>query len=70
MRSSGVTLRAGEAMTSPLTATRPAAIHASACRREHSPARAIALAMRSPDTGRSFCPLLCLIVGLAAHVAA
>ncbi len=35
-------------MTSPLTATRPAAIHSSALRREASPARAITLAMRSP----------------------
>src|SRR5215510_12879436 len=60
----------GEAMTAPLTATRPAAIHVSASRREHSPARAIALAMRSPDAGRSSCPRICLMVGLAAHVAA
>src|SRR5580693_8517790 len=37
----------------PLTATRPAAIQASASRREHSPARAITLAMRSPDLARS-----------------
>src|SRR5450830_899591 len=48
MRSDGVTLSAGEEITAPLTATRPAAIHASASRREASPARAITLAMRSP----------------------
>src|SRR5215467_11962511 len=51
MRSPGVTLRAGEAMTWPLTLTRPAAIHASASRREQSPARAITLAMRSEPLG-------------------
>ena len=44
-----VTLSAGEAITAPLTATRPAAIQASASRREASPARAITLAMRSPS---------------------
>ena len=33
MRSSGVTLRAGEAMTAPLTATRPAAISFARIRR-------------------------------------
>src|SRR5258707_8433000 len=49
MRSSGDTSSAGEAMGLPLTATRPAAIQASASRREQSPARAITLAMRSPD---------------------
>ena len=43
-----MTLSAGEAMTLPLTATRPAAIQASASRRDASPARAITLAMRSP----------------------
>ena len=48
-RSSGVTLRAGEVIFSPLTTTRPAAIQASASRRDASPARAIALAMRSPS---------------------
>jgi hypothetical protein len=42
-------LSAGEAITAPLTATRPAAIQLSAWRREASPARAITLAMRSPD---------------------
>ncbi len=35
-------------MTRPLTLTRPCRIHSSASRREHSPARAISLAMRSP----------------------
>ena len=49
MRSRWVTLSAGEEITAPLTATRPAAIQASASRREASPARAITLAMRSPD---------------------
>ena len=39
-------------MAAPLTATRPAAIQASASRREQSPARAITLAMRSADFGR------------------
>ena len=48
MRSDGVTLSAGEEITAPLTETRPAAIQASASRREASPARAITLAMRSP----------------------
>lgn len=35
-------------MAAPLSVTRPAAIHASASRREASPARAMTLAMRSP----------------------
>src|ERR1700722_244748 len=48
MRSRAVTLTAGEAIVCPLTATRPAAIQSSASRREHRPARAITLAMRSP----------------------
>src|SRR5450830_1676848 len=55
MRSDGVTLSAGEEITAPLTATRPAAIHASASRREASPARAITLAMRSPGTSLLVC---------------
>src|SRR6185437_15620973 len=50
MRSEGVTLRAGEEMTAPLTATRPATIHASASRRDARPARAITFAIRSPGT--------------------
>src|SRR4249920_3010944 len=49
MLSDGVTFSAGEEITAPLTETRPAAIQASASRREASPARAITLAMRSPD---------------------
>jgi len=49
MRSEAVTLSAGEAIVAPLTDTRPAAIQASASRREASPARAMTLAMRSPD---------------------
>ena len=44
--SPGDTTWAGVVSTLPLTATRPAAIQASASRREHSPAWAIALAMR------------------------
>src|SRR5215468_11199416 len=48
MTSASVTLRAGEVSFWPLTLTRPAAIQASASRREQRPARAIALAMRSP----------------------
>ena len=51
MRSDGFTLSAGELMVAPLTETRPAAIHASASRREASPARAITLAMRSAPLG-------------------
>ena len=47
--SSSVTFSAAEARTLPFTRTRPAAIHSSASRREHSPARAITLAMRSPS---------------------
>ena len=47
MRSSAVTLTAGEASTSPLSVTRPSAIIASASRREAMPARAMTLAMRS-----------------------
>ena len=43
MRSRAVTLSAGDAIVAPLTATRPAAIHSSASRREASPARAIDL---------------------------
>jgi hypothetical protein len=46
--SAAETLSAGEEITAPLTATRPAAIQASASRREVRPTRAITLAMRSP----------------------
>src|SRR5262249_33836069 len=50
--SSGVTLSAGELITAPLTATRPAAIQVSASRREQRPARAIILAIPSePSCG-------------------
>src|SRR3569623_3635702 len=49
MRSRGDTLRAGDVIALPLTETRPASIHASASRREASPARAITLALRSPS---------------------
>src|SRR5215831_18338132 len=48
MWSEAATLSAGEEITAPLTATRPAIIHASASRREARPARAITLAMCSP----------------------
>src|ERR1700724_953738 len=47
MRSRAVTFTAGDETVLPLMATRPAAIHSSASRREHRPARAITLAMRS-----------------------
>src|SRR5690349_11033670 len=43
------TRSAGVPIASPLTITRPSAINFSASRREQTPARAIALAMRSPD---------------------
>jgi len=39
---------AGVVSTLPLTATRPSVIHFSASRREHSPARAMTFATRSP----------------------
>src|SRR6185312_1157444 len=44
-----VTFRAGEAITAPSTLTRPSSTIFSASRREHRPARAITLAMRSPS---------------------
>jgi hypothetical protein len=47
--SASVTLTAGLVSTLPLTATRPCAIQSSASRREQTPARAIALEMRSPS---------------------
>jgi hypothetical protein len=46
-----LTLRAGDVIFWPLTDTRPASIHASASRREASPARAMTLAMRSDALG-------------------
>ena len=49
MRSAAVTLSAGDVIVAPFTDTRPAAIQASASRREATPARAITLAMRSAD---------------------
>ncbi|GJD69153.1 hypothetical protein MMMDOFMJ_2079 [Methylobacterium gnaphalii] len=49
MRSSSVTLIAGEVRAFPFRLTRPASIIASASRREAMPARAMALAMRSPS---------------------
>src|SRR5579871_1695744 len=51
MRAAGPTTRAGLLSFLPSTMTRPAAIHASASRREQRPARAIRLAMRSPGAG-------------------
>jgi hypothetical protein len=47
MRSLGPTVNAGVSSIFPLTLTRPSAIHRSASRLEHNPARAITLAMRS-----------------------
>jgi tRNA(adenine34) deaminase len=49
MLSLPVTLRAGDAITAPLTLTRPAAIQSSASRREHSPARAGNRTLRDKD---------------------
>ena len=46
--SAGTTFSAGEVMTFPFTATRPASISFSASRREARPERAMTLAMRSP----------------------
>jgi hypothetical protein len=40
-------VKAGDVSVVPLTLTRPSAIHRSASRREHSPARAMTFAMRS-----------------------
>src|SRR5712671_763668 len=51
MRSAAVTFSAGDAITRSLTATRPAAIQASASRRDVRPARAITFAMRSASFG-------------------
>ena len=51
MRSLGETSSAGLASTVPLTLTRPCSIQRSASRREHSPARASALAMRIGPAG-------------------
>src|SRR5712671_3448536 len=48
MRSPSATLRAGLLSFLPLTMTRPSAIQRSASRREHRPARASRLAIRSP----------------------
>src|SRR3569832_1201918 len=56
LTSSSVTMRAGEVSTSPVTATRPSAIIHSASRREHSPARAIALATRADPSGLAASP--------------
>ena len=54
MASRSLTSSAGLVSTSPLTTTRPASIHSSASRREHKPARAITLAMRSCCTLAGF----------------
>src|SRR5260221_10653612 len=48
MSLAGVTVTAGLVRMVPSTRTRPSAIQRSASRREHRPARAITLAMRSP----------------------
>src|SRR5260370_209010 len=47
----GVTVTAGLVSIVPSTRTRPSAIQRSASRREHRPARAITLAIRSPAAG-------------------
>ena len=49
MASESVTLIAGVSRTRPFSVMRPSAIIASTSRREAMPARAIALAMRSPS---------------------
>ncbi len=54
MRSLSWTLKAGLVSLRPFTDTLPSAIHCSASRREQAPARAIALAMRSPAKAPSF----------------
>src|ERR1700731_914819 len=54
-----VTVTAGLVSTVPSTATRPSATQRSASRREHSPARAITLAIRS-GAMRSEATLCCL----------
>ena len=46
-----VTFSAGDLILLPLIVARPASIQLSASRREASPARAITLAMRSPEAG-------------------
>src|SRR5271166_4747519 len=48
-----VTITAGLVSTAPSSLTRPSAIQRSASRREHNPARAITLAMRSPGVAAS-----------------
>eukprot|EP01037_Dinobryon_pediforme_P009594 gene9593-9671_t len=45
-----VTFSAGDKMVTPLTLTRPSAIHCSASRREQRPARAMTLAIRSTES--------------------
>ncbi len=54
--SPGPTITAGVSNWTPLTATRPAAIRASASRREATPARAMTLATRSPVFAASGAP--------------
>jgi hypothetical protein len=49
MTASGGTFSAGEVTFFPASVTRPSVISFSASRREHTPARAITLAMRSPS---------------------
>src|SRR5438477_5826437 len=59
---SGVTVTAGVVSTVPSTTTRPSAIQRSASRREHRPARASRLAIRSPRDS----PASSLMAGSAA----
>src|SRR5690606_8338247 len=54
-------------MTLPLTETRPAAIHASASRREATPARAMTLAMRAGSGARVLSVLVVAEVAIAYH---
>src|SRR5690606_37209637 len=54
-------------MTLPLTETRPAAIHASASRREATPARAMTLAMRACSGSRVLSVLVLSDMALAYH---
>src|SRR5690606_33144195 len=53
IRSCAPTTKAGVSSRRPFTRTRPSAIQRSASRREHRPARARTLAMRSPLTSAS-----------------
>ena len=66
MRSLGRHVAGGALQTSPLTLTRPSSIQRSASRREHSPARASALAMRMGPArgGLRSAPAACRLAAL------